>query len=83
MIETQDFQPVEFPSESELDRAIRRVADATHRLNEVIQRTVALGCSVELVRVSRHHDGAGNWGDQMVPMIRALPAAAAADRATA
>ena len=26
--------------------------------------------SVELVRVSRHHDGVGHWGDQVVPMIR-------------
>ncbi len=26
--------------------------------------------SVEVIRVSRYHDGRSNWGDQMVPTIR-------------
>lgn len=60
------------------DRAINRLADAVHRMNEAIQRAVSAGVSVELVRVSRHHDGTGNWGDQMIPLVRdpATPGAA-------
>ena len=54
-----------------MDRAVNRVAEAVHRLNESVQRAIAAGVSVELVRVSRYHDGSGNWGDQVVPMIRA------------
>jgi hypothetical protein len=46
------------------------VADAAHRLNEAVQRAVKENLTVELIRVSRHHDGQGNWGDQIVPMIR-------------
>lgn len=65
-----EFKAVASPELSERDRAINRVADAVHRVNGAIQRAVAAGISVELVRVSRHHDGAGNWGDQMVPLVR-------------
>lgn len=71
-----EFRRVDLPGNVNVDRAIHRVAEATHRLNEAVQRAVAAGVSVELVRVSRHHDGSGNWGDQIVPMIRA-----AADKA--
>ncbi|WP_454917694.1 hypothetical protein [Xanthobacter sediminis] len=67
--------PLELP---ERDRAINRVADAVHRVNEAIQRAVAAGVSVELVRVSRHHDGAGAWGDQMIPLVREPSAPGAA-----
>lgn len=55
------------------ERAVRRVAEAVHRMNEAVLRAVEAGVSVELVRVSRHHDGSGNWGDQMIPMIREAP----------
>lgn len=65
-----EFKPVAPPELPERDRAINRVADAVHRVNEAIQRAVAAGVSVELVRVSRHHDGAGAWGDQMIPLVR-------------
>lgn len=65
-----DFRRVDLPETASADRAIHRVAEAAHRLNEAIQRAVSAGMSVELVRVSRHHDGTGHWGDQMVPMIR-------------
>ena len=65
-----EFKAVAPPPLSERDRAIHRLADAVHRTNEAIQRAVAAGVSVELVRVSRHHDGAGNWGDQMIPLVR-------------
>lgn len=69
-----DFKIVPKPELPPQDRAINRVAEAVHRLNETIQRSVDAGISIELVRVSRFHDGAGNWGDQMVPLVRA-PAA--------
>ena len=65
-----EFKPVAATELPDRDRAINRVADAVHRMNEAIQRAVTAGVSVELVRVSRHHDGAGNWGDQMIPLVR-------------
>lgn len=65
-----EFKPVVAQELSDRDRAINRIADAVHRVNEAIQRAVAAGVSVELVRVSRHHDGSGNWGDQMIPLVR-------------
>ena len=66
-----EFRRVDLPENANADRAINRVAEAVHRLNEAVQRAIAAGVSVELVRVSRYHDGSGNWGDQVVPMIRA------------
>ena len=65
-----EFRPLPETAETESDRAIRRVADSVHRLNEAVIRAVDAGVSVELVRVSRYHDQRGNWGDQVVPMIR-------------
>jgi len=41
-------------------------------MNDAIIRAVDAGVSVELVRVSRYHDGRGNWGDQAVPTIREI-----------
>lgn len=67
-----EFHRVDLPDSANVDRAINRVAEAVHRLNEAVQRAVATGVSVELVRVSRYHDGSGNWGDQVVPMIRSI-----------
>lgn len=57
-----EFKAVPAQDLTERDRAINRVADAVHRMNEAIQRAVSSGISVELVRVSRYHDGAGSWG---------------------
>lgn len=65
-----DFQPAAMPDASSRERAIRRVAEASHRLNEAVRRAIEAGYSVELVRVSRHHDGNGNWGDQVIPTVR-------------
>lgn len=65
-----DFQRVSVPETDAQTRAIHRVADAVHRLNEAVQRAVNEGVSVELVRVSRHHSGEGAWGDQLVPTVR-------------
>ena len=76
MAEQTEFRRVDLPEKATADRAINRVAEAVHRLNEAVQRAVSTGVSVELVRVSRYHDGTGNWGDQIVPMIRADAATA-------
>lgn len=65
-----DFRRVEQPETDGQTRAIHRVADAVHRLNEAVQRAVDEGVSVELIRVSRHHSGGGTWGDQIVPTVR-------------
>lgn len=65
-----EFSRVERSETDAQTRAIHRVADAVHRLNEAVQRAVMEGVSVELVRVSRHHSGTGAWGDQVVPTVR-------------
>jgi hypothetical protein len=65
-----DFQRIARPETDAQTRAIHRVADAVHRLNEAVQRAVTEGVSVELVRVSRYHSGSGAWGDQVVPTVR-------------
>ncbi|SEP30306.1 hypothetical protein SAMN02799625_05391 [Methylobacterium sp. UNC300MFChir4.1] len=71
-----DFSRLLKPAESDQDRALRRMADAVHHLNLAVIRAVDAGLSVELVRASRHHDGSGNWGDQMVPLVRVREAQA-------
>jgi hypothetical protein len=58
------------PDASAKNRAVTRVIEASHRLNDAVRRATEAGYSVELMRVSRHHDGAGNWGDQIVPTVR-------------
>lgn len=65
-----DFTPAAMPNPSAQERAVDRVAEAAHRLNEAVRRAIDAGYSVELVRSSRVHDGAGNWGDQVVPTVR-------------
>lgn len=65
-----EFQRVDLPEADRETRAIHRVAEAVHRVNEAVQRAVNEGVSVELIRVSRAHNGAGAWGDQIVPTIR-------------
>jgi hypothetical protein len=74
----REFLPLVESAETEQDKALRRVADAVHRVNDAIIRAVEAGISVELVRVSRFHDGTGNWGDQMIPMVRQPAASTAA-----
>jgi len=75
---TTQFAPVAMPNPADQQRAIDRVAEASHRLNEAVRRATEAGYSVELVRTSRHHDGAGNWGDQIVPTVRPNGAAKSA-----
>jgi len=70
--QTGEFRPLPDVNENEREKAIRRVADAVHRMNEAIIRAVDQGVSVELVRVSRYHDGKGNWVDQAIPTVREM-----------
>lgn len=65
-----EFQRIDLPEGDRETRAIHRVAEAVHRLNDAVQRAVSEGVSVEVIRVSRIHNGAGAWGDQVVPTIR-------------
>jgi hypothetical protein len=71
------FTPAAMPDPNSRERAIERIAEASHRLNEAVRRALDAGYSVELVRASRCHDGAGNWGDQIVPTVREKEAASA------
>jgi hypothetical protein len=54
---------------AEQQAVIRMVANDLHRLNQSVMKAVEAGVSVELVRSARHHGGAGNWGDLMIPVI--------------
>lgn len=49
--------------------AIRTLANDLHRLNHSVMKAVDAGVSVELVRSARHHGGAGNWGDLLIPVV--------------
>ncbi|HWD29437.1 MAG TPA: hypothetical protein VG387_19845 [Rhizomicrobium sp.] len=69
-MEEAEFKPAPMPSKTAADRAVHRIAEAAHRLNTAIEQAVHGGISVELVRMSRCHDGSGAWGDQMVPIVR-------------
>ncbi len=71
------FTPAAMPDSNSRERAIERIAEASHRLNEAVRRALDAGYSVELVRASRCHDGSGNWGDQIVPTVREKDAASA------
>ena len=53
----------------EQQAAIRILANDLHRLNQAVMKAVDAGVSVELVRSARHHGGAGNWGDLLIPVI--------------
>ncbi|GHA47695.1 hypothetical protein GCM10008927_10760 [Amylibacter ulvae] len=61
----------ETPSDNtdQTDQAIRMLANDLHRLNQSVVRAVEAGVSVELIRSSRHHNGDGNWGDLLIPVI--------------
>jgi hypothetical protein len=71
-----EFRSVGTSGETGRDRAIREICDAIHRANEAIRRAVDSGVSVELVRVSRYHEGRGHWGDQVIPAIHGTGPAA-------
>lgn len=63
-------EPFNGPKEIDADVLIRRVANTLHRLNQQIFTAVEAGLTIEVARASRHHNGRGQWGDQMVPIIR-------------
>ena len=56
-------------NQDEQDTAIRMLANDLHRLNQSVIRAVNAGVSVELIRSSRHHNGEGNWGDLLIPVV--------------
>ncbi|MEO1563513.1 MAG: hypothetical protein AAFR98_08765 [Pseudomonadota bacterium] len=61
--------PVEEQPGDNTESAIRMLANDLHRLNQSVVRAVEAGVTVELIRSSRHHNGDGNWGDLLVPVI--------------
>ena len=52
------------------EKAIQRLANDLHRLNNSVMQLVDAGVSVELMRTSRYHNDKGAWGDMLVPIIR-------------
>ncbi|CAA2139641.1 hypothetical protein [Hyphomicrobium sp. ghe19] len=63
-------EPFNGPKAPDVDVAIRKVADTVHRLNLQIHQAVDAGASIELMRVHRVHNGRGQWGDQMIPIVK-------------
>lgn len=63
-------EPFNGPRSVDTEALIRRVADTLHRLNQQIERAVEAGITVEVMRGSRIHNGRGQWGDQMIPVVR-------------
>ena len=56
--------PVELNVEE--NSAVLIIAEDLHRLNRSISEAVAAGMTVEILRSSRCHNEAGNWGDQVM-----------------
>lgn len=67
--EIKAIEPTEEQKSDQTEQAIRMLANDLHRLNQSVARAVDAGVSVELIRSSRHHNGTGNWGDLLVPVI--------------
>lgn len=63
-------EPFNGPNGIDKDVLIRKVADTLHRLNQQITNAVEAGVTIELMRASRHHNGRGQWGDQMIPIVK-------------
>ena len=63
-------EPFNGPKQADVDVVIRKVAEALHRLNQQVASAVNAGVTVEVMRGSRFHNGRGQWGDQMVPIVR-------------
>ena len=63
-------EPFNGPRKADSDMLIRKVADTLHRLNQQITTAVDAGVTIELMRGSRFHNGRGQWGDQMIPIVR-------------
>lgn len=54
----------------EQGEAMRMMANHLHRLNQAVVRCVDAGLTVEILRAARYHNEAGNWGDQLLPIVR-------------
>jgi hypothetical protein len=70
---TADIIPLVEPfngPKADMEMHIRRVADTLHRLNLHIAHAVEAGATIELLRGSRCHNGRGQWGDQMIPIVK-------------
>lgn len=63
-------EPFNGPKRSDTETLIRKVADTLHRLNQQITSAVDAGVTIELMRASRFHNGRGQWGDQMIPIVK-------------
>lgn len=63
-------EPFNVPRTSDPETCIRRVAETLHRLNQQIAVAVGAGVTIELMRGSRFHNGLGQWGDQMIPIVK-------------
>ena len=64
-----DKAPENTTMDQDSEAAIRRVANALHRLNDAVIGAVGQGVTVELMRASRYHNEEGAWGDMLVPII--------------
>lgn len=63
-------EPFNGPKQVESDAMIRKVAETLHRLNQQIASAVNAGVTIEMMRGSRFHNGRGQWGDQMIPVVK-------------
>ena len=50
--------------------ALQPVLDSIRRMNDCISAATEAGISIELIRMSRMHNGQGHWGDQIALAIR-------------
>jgi hypothetical protein len=62
--------PFSGPRKADAETLIRKVAETLHRLNQQISIAVDAGVTIELMRGSRFHNGRGQWGDQMIPIVK-------------
>lgn len=56
---------------AEQESAMRIMANNLHRLNESVAKCVEAGLTIQLVRTARYHSEAGQWGDQLTPVVKA------------
>ena len=55
---------------AEQESAMRLMANNLHRLNESVAKCVEAGLTIQLVRTARYHSEAGQWGDQLTPVVK-------------
>lgn len=55
---------------AEQESAMRIMANNLHRLNESVAKCVEAGLTIQLVRTARYHSEAGQWGDQLTPVVK-------------